>query len=255
MSSNDLKKFDKDGNPLNLIPQADHRVQGNYYKKWLNDPSKVEPSEEDIKCELQLQALSSWEPLSFKIDQRQFNGELDLYKDKWVPYLRREGVSNDREGLLLVGLEGDSPSDSLSMPEARKRTGKKLKETDFTVPTQLYHDLKSLHEPLNYFSPLGRSMLVKTNAGGWFPPHKDWPMLNRDCFRVIAFLSPATASDAYEFIVDHQRMDIVPGRFYYVDTRKTHRTHSWIDDSIHLVLNVPKTWENVIKLMSVTKNY
>jgi hypothetical protein len=108
---------------------------------------------------------------------------------------------------------------------------------------------------LGFFAPLGRAMLVKTNAGGWFPPHKDNPQLTRDTFRIVAFLSRTCASDAYEFEVDGRTWPIVPGKAYYVDTRKTHRTHSWMNNSIHLIINVPKTWENVLKLMSVTQNY
>ncbi len=40
----------------------------------------------------------------------------------------------------------------------------------------------------------------------------------------------------------------------YVDTTKEHRTHSWRNRSIHLIMNIPKTWENVMKLMSVLAN-
>ena len=98
-------------------------------------------------------------------------------------------------------------------------------------------------------------MLVNTHAGGWFPPHKDQPQLTRDTFRIVAFLSRATQHDAYEWEMAGKKWPITPGKAYYVDTRKTHRTHSWFNNSIHLVVNVPKTWENVIKLMSVTQNY
>lgn len=249
----DLKNFDKEGNPLNLIPKVDRTKQGNYYEKWLRNPNRFEPTEEDIKCELQLSALSCFEPLNFLVDYQKFKKEIEPWNDKWVPYLRREGISNDREGLLLIGLEGDTPTDSLSMPEARKRTGRRLDETDFTVPTELYNNLTCLHPLLEFFQPLGRSMLVKVNAGGWFPPHKDWPMLTRDTFRIIAFIGENVDHEAYEWEMDGQRWPIKQNRAYYVDTRKTHRTHSWEDDSIHLVINVPKTWENIIKLMSMTR--
>ena len=88
-------------------------------------------------------------------------------------YLRREGVTNDREGLLLVGAEGDSVGDSLSMPEVRKRLGevpgKRILETDLCYPTEAFHNLTALHPILKMFDKLGRSMLVKLNKGGWFP--------------------------------------------------------------------------------------
>ena len=249
----DLKKFNKDGTELNLTPKIDRSRQGNYYQKYLEDSSRFDPSPDDLKCELQLQALGVFEPLNFLVDYGKFKKEILPYADKWVPYLRREGISNDREGLLLMGLEGDSPSDSLSMPEARKRAGRKLSETEFSTPTQLYKDLTCLHPLLDFFQPLGRTMLVKVNAGGWFPPHKDWPMLTRDTFRIVIFIGSKVDNETYEWEMEGKRWPIKQNRAYYIDTRKTHRTHSWTDGSIHCVVNVPKTWENVIKLMSMTR--
>ena len=251
----DLKKFDKNGKELNLMPLADRSKQANYYAKWLEDPEKFEPTDEDIKCELQLSALTAFEPLNFTIDYGKFKKEIEPWNSSWVPYLRREGISNDREGLCLMGLEGDEPWNSLSMPEARKRVGRKIGETDFNVPTKLYNDLTCLHPLLDYFQPLGRTMLVKTNKGGWFPPHKDSPMLTRKTFRVVAFIGNNVDHESYEWEMDGKIWPIKGNRAYYVDTRKSHRTHSWADNSIHLVMNIPKTWENVIKLMSCTRNY
>jgi len=238
------------------VPKANRFKTANYYYMLMTDPKSVEPSQEDIKCELQLQALSDFEPLKFSVDYYKFKDEMAEFEDKWVNYLPREGITNDREGLLLVGLEGDKCTDSLSLPEARLRAGNpRLNETDFTHPTELYKKLTSLHEILDYWNPIGRSMLVKTNAGGWFPPHKDHPLINRTTFRVVAFIGPFVDHEAYEWEMNGKRWPIQNNRAYYVDTRKTHRTHSWQNDSIHLIMNIPKTWENVIKLMSVTKAY
>lgn len=251
----DLKKFDKNGKPLNLMEKSDRKKVADYYSHWLEHPQDFEPNDEDIKCELQLQALGDWEALNFKVDYKKFREEIKEVQEWWVPYLRREGISNDREGMLIVGLEGDMPNDSLSRPEAIKRTGRFLKESDFAYPTTAYKHLTSLHSVLDYWQPLGRTMIVKVNQGGWFPPHRDSPNLNRDCFRVVTFLGNASANDSYEWWLDEKRRDIVPNCTYYVDTRKVHRTHSWTNDSYHLILNVPKTWENVMKLMSVLRYY
>ena len=35
-------------------------------------------------------------------------------------------------------------------------------------------------------------------------------------------------------------MTIKAGGVYYIDTKKTHRTHAWKDNSLHLVMNIPK---------------
>ena len=82
-------------------------------------------------------------------------------------YLPREGVVNNRTGLCVVGLPGDEPWDSLSMPEARRRTGRKLSECDFNTSTQLYLIKKSLHPLLDYWKPFF-TMIVNSGAGGWF---------------------------------------------------------------------------------------
>lgn len=249
----DLKKYDKDGNLLNVTKKYDKNDKwtgSNYYDWYLQDNKRFDPSDEDIKCELQLQLLGDFESLSLEPNSAKFRQEV---KDiDWVPYLRREGISNDREGILLVGLEGDSPNDSLSRPEAMRRAGRMLRETDFKFPTSAYDHFTSLHPILNHWTGLGRTMIVKTNAGGWFPPHRDSPTLTRDSFRVICFLGNSD-SNSYEWWLGDRRRDVVENITYYVDTTKVHRTHSWSNDSYHLILNVPKTWENVIKLMSVLR--
>lgn len=240
-----------------LMGKSNRRSNANYYEAWKGSNGKrYEPTHEDIKCEMQLDAIGSFEPLMWKFDIHEFKQQMEPWNDKWVPYLQREGWSNNREGLCLHGLDGDKPTDSLSMPEAVIRAkNRNLKETDFAHPTQLYDDLPILHDMLDYFSPLGRTMLVKSNAGGWFPPHRDNPSLTRETFRIVAFLSETTSSEAYAWEMNGRKMDIVPGRAYYVDTRKTHRTFSWQDNSVHLIVNVPKTWENVLKLISATEDY
>ena len=94
--------------------------------KLLNQP-------EDIKCELQLQALSDFERLKFDIDYDEFKKQMKTHEDSGS-YLQREGLSNPRQGLCLFGLPGDSCTDSLSLSEARIRTGnKKLHELDFNT--------------------------------------------------------------------------------------------------------------------------
>jgi hypothetical protein len=216
------------------------------FEKGVFTPPKIL----DLACEMQLDALGDFVPLSFKADLRQFEQEIDSYKDTWVPYLHREGLMNDRQGLNLVGLPGDTPADSLSMPEAMKRTGRKLSELDFDTPTQLYYDLPSLHPILNHFPKLGRCSLVKVNTGGWFPAHRDGVLLQRKTFRIVVFLSN-TGPLAYEWEHDYRVRQIDEGRAYYIDTKKAHRTHSYVQDSIHLVMNIPKTYENILRVCNL----
>lgn len=234
-----------------LIPTNNDSFFGwNFYEKYLRLEDYAKPTPEDIMCEVQLNSLSTQEQLIPYISNDKFTEQIKQYENEWVPYLQRPDYHNDREGLLLFGLEGDNHNDSLSMPEARKRTGiPELKESDFSVPTQFYKDMTCLHELCEYFAPLGRTFIVKANTGSFFPPHKDFPLISRDCFRVVAFFGHVSG---YRWETDGKKLDIIPGKTYYVDTRKTHQTHAWGQQpSYHLIMNIPKTWENVLKLMSI----
>lgn len=225
------------------------KLKVNYLDAY-NEGTITNPKIMDIACEMQLDAIGDFVPLNFKADLFQFQQEIKKYKDMWVPYLHREGVLNDRQGLNLVGLPGDSLTDSLSMPEAMKRTGRRLTELDFDTPTDLYYDLKSIHPLMEAFPKLGRCSLVKVNTGGWFPKHRDGILLQRNTFRIVLFLTN-TGHQHYEWEHDYRVRQIEEGRAYYIDTRKTHRTHSYVHDSIHLVMNIPKTYENVLRVLDM----
>ena len=54
----------------------------------------------------------------------------------------------------------------------------------------------------------------------------------------------------YDWLMDDRKMPIEPGRVYYVNTRKMHRTMAWVDNSHHIILNVPMTTENVSKVIA-----
>ena len=207
----------------------------------------------DLATEMQLDALGDFVPLKIKVDINSFKKEISAYHDKWDPYLHREGSLNDRVGLNMVGLPGDTPQDSISMPEAQKRVGRKLSELDFDTPTQLFHDTPSLHHLMNSFPKLGRCTLVKVNKGGWFPSHRDGVLLNRRAFRIVAFLTN-TGHESYQWEHDYRIRNIEEGRCYYIDTRKQHRTHSYVHDSIHLVMNIPKTYENVLRVIDLLQH-
>lgn len=253
----DLGEFDKD------VSRSDKGLTDNQldkgflsanppaydYLKLYQQNKLPEITMEKLICETQLLSLGNYFPTNFRIDTEQFQRELKPFQDKWTPYLPREGRLNDRQGLCLVGLEGDTYSDSLSIPEATQRTQRVLRESDFNVPTELYHQLPSLHPLFETFFPMGRSFLLRCNEAGWFPPHRDGKWIGRDTFRLVAFLANCGADD-YDWILDGKKIDIVEGRVYYVNTRLTHKTFSMVPNSQHLIMNVPVTLENILKLIS-----
>lgn len=209
---------------------------------------------EQLAVETQLLTLGHVIPLNFMVDLAQLERELVPYKNTWVPYLPRADRMNNRQGLALFGLPGDQMTDGASLPEGRQRAQKDVDELDFNTPTELYSQCKSLHPLFEYFSPVGRSFFVKSNKGGWFYPHRDHPRLFRPSMRIIVFCKNSK-SHQYDWIMDDDRkIQIEEGRAYYINTRLVHRTISYADDSIHLIMNIPVTWGNSQKLLKVLQH-
>ena len=95
---------------------------------------------------------------------------------------------------------------------------------------------------------------MKLNKGGHFVPHRDHPGMPSDTFRLGVFLNNCGTMD-YDWIMGaDNKVRIDHGQAYYINTRVTHRTISWVDDSIHLIMNIPMTNDNVSKLIGSLKH-
>lgn len=208
----------------------------------------------NVADELALLSLGDCEPLTWKINTSQFMEEIRRFDNDWVPYLPRTDRVNSRTSLTLTNLPGKTHKDNPSQAQASYAAGRKVFEEEFCMPTEVYHACPSLHGLLNTFSPLGRTFLVKANTGGYFVPHRDHPASPRESLRIIVFLNNC---DTYEYdwiFGADNKIPIELGRAYYANTKKTHRTISWVDDSIHLIINVPFTSENVSKVIAHLKH-
>jgi len=199
--------------------------------------------------ELALLALGPFEPLNFSIDLNKYREEISQFDNDWVDYLKRTDRPNNRKAMTLMSLPGKTHKENTSLAEASYAAGRQLKETEFTQPTDVYKACTSLHPVLGNFAPLGRSLIVRCDIGGYFVPHRDEPSMPRDCFRLVAFLNNCGPMD-YDWLMSDRKMHIEMGRVYYVNTRMTHRTISWVNNSQHLILNVPFTSDNVAKVIA-----
>lgn len=211
------------------------------------DASKVDP--ETIARELVLLNLGPFEPLKIHIDLGQFMQEIAAFDNDWVDYLPRTDRPNNRQALTLTNLLGKTHKDVPSLAEASYAARKRLSELDFSQQTDVYKHCKSLQGFLDMWTPLGRTFIVKSNTGGYFVPHRDHPSMPRDVFRLIVFLNNCGPLQ-YDWLMDDRKMNIQMGQVYYVNTRMTHRTISWVDNSQHLILNIGFTNENVAKVIA-----
>jgi hypothetical protein len=216
-------------------PGISGRAQG-YNPKFITN--------EMLANELTLSNLGAFEPLNIKIDCGQFMQEIAYFDQDWQDYLPRTDRPNNRKSLTLTCLPG---SDHKTNPSPS--AGRRLSELEFNQPTEVYERCHSIKWFLDQWQPLGRTFLVKSNIGGYFVPHRDHPSMPRDVFRLVVFLNNCGPLD-YDWWMDDRKLQIEHGRVYYVNTRHTHRTISWINDSIHLILNVPMTSSNVAKVVS-----
>ena len=207
-----------------------------------------------VADELALLCLGDCEPLTWKIDTWQFSEEIKQFENEWVDYLPRTDRVNSRKALALTNLPGMTHRDNPSHGQACYAAGRYVNEAEFCVPTDVYKACPSLHGLLDTFGPLGRTFLVKCGTGGYFVPHRDHPTAPRDSLRIIVFLKNCGTYE-YDWIFGaDQKIAIEEGRAYYANTRKTHRTVSWVDNSIHLIMNVPFTSENVSKVLAHLKH-
>jgi hypothetical protein len=205
---------------------------------------------ETVANELALLNLGDFEPLNIKINTNRFMEEIKQYDGDWVDYLPRTDRPNNRQGLVLTNLPGKTHQDNPSLAQASVEARRRLSENDFYEKTEVYNTCTSLHPLLEEFQPLGRSFLVKSNIGGHFVPHRDHPTMPRESFRLAVFLNNC-APLQYDWLIDTDRkLPIEMGRVYYINTRKTHRTISWVNDSIHLIMNIPFDSNNVAKVLA-----
>jgi hypothetical protein len=219
-------------------------------KKKLHKFPNGEVTQETLMNDLGLLNLGFFEPLQFSIDTEQYKKEIQMFKDDWVDYLPKKDRPNNRQSLVISNLPGKTHQDNPSKPQARRAAGRKLDDIDFNEFTELYHSCQSLQPICDAFSPLGRTFIVRSNFGGYFPPHRDEPSIPRRCFRIVVFLQNCGAQQYDWFMQDDKKLMIEHGRAYYLNTRMTHRTISWNDESDHMIINIPMTTENVEKVIS-----
>jgi hypothetical protein len=199
--------------------------------------------------ELALLNLGPFEPLNIHIDLQKYLQEIKEFDGQWVDYLPRTDRPNNRQALTLTNLSGKTHQDVPSLAEASYAAGRRLSELEFNEKTDVYNACTSLQPFLDSWQPLGRTFIVQSNTGGYFVPHRDHPSMPRECFRLICFLNNCGPLQ-YDWLMDDRKMNIQMGQVYYVNTRMTHRTISWVDNSQHLILNVPFTTDNVAKVIA-----
>ena len=85
--------------------------------------SNADISTEHLMCEMQLSAIGCWEPLDFSIEQPIWEEDKNRLKDLWRPFQPKEGITNDRDSILLFGLEGDTATSPTGLSHVHVKLG------------------------------------------------------------------------------------------------------------------------------------
>lgn len=173
-----------------------------------------------------------------------------LTHDGWKQYNPRK--MNNRFGLSVTSLDGEYSGvpDLDSLLEYNKENGTNHSEHNFTKRTPIVDDIPELKTLLDMFSPLGRCHFLRINSGGFFPPHRDnGSSIPSPTFRVIVPIAN-TSHHQWKWIHEDKLITLETGRAYCINTSKEHSVFSFVDDCIILVMNVPASAYNCLKISS-----
>lgn len=193
---------------------------------------------------LHLSSLGDIVPLDFTIDIKKIQKELENFNNDWKQYNPRKPYN--RQGLSITSLDGKLTGipDLDSLFEFNKLNNTNVTEVDINTKTSVADKVVSLNPLLDIFDTIGRSHFIKLNQGGFFPPHRDGKILEVTCFRILTMCHNCDPKQ-FVFLYENKKIDLEPGRPYYVNTRKEHSVFSYVDNSVQCVLNIPLTKENV----------
>lgn len=189
-------------------------------------------------------------PLKISFDGKSFVE----YTEKHFAYKRYNPRKEiNRYGLSLTSLDGGTSGvpDLDSLIEYNNEHGLELWEEDFYVKTEAFTD--KLQYLMKGFDPyIFRSHVLKIPPGGFFPPHRD-QISDIKSFRIIVPLKNCTMKGMY-FLLENKKLEWEEGRFYFLDTVKTHCLFNASSSltSYWLVFNIGlcrKTFYNIVDLV------
>lgn len=193
-----------------------------------------------------LNSIGDVVPLNLSINVSKLKNELETIDQNLWKIYNPSSRTNNRYGLSLTSIDGsDSGVNLTSLIEYNKQHETNYTELSFRTKTKAYYHCESLHPVFNLFGDyIGRSHLLKVDAGGYFPPHRDSPGWACETFRVLV-MGPKSVPPFFNFVLEDRILNLQQGRVYFINTRKMHSVFSTTNNTIQLVLNVELCKESV----------
>lgn len=171
--------------------------------------------------------------------------QIETESQNWKQYNPRKKIN--RWGRSLTSLDGHNTGipDLDSLYEYNKLNGTNYRESDFRTLTDEGKKFEFLTESFD----LGRSHLIKLDAGGYFPYHRD---LGPEVFRLIYCVSGCEPTNLV-WIIDDKVVKLQNRRWYYVNTKKVHATFAFNTCvfAVFNVINNEKGFTNIKKVFEI----
>jgi len=165
--------------------------------------------------------------LPLRFDEKKLLYDLDLIlSEEWKPHFNKRGYTGDWKSIPLYAPNGDH--NNIFAAQAEKSP---------ILETILMKDCQYFKEVLSHFHcPLLSVRLLNLGVGAYIKPHKDHELgYENGCFRLHI---PITTNKEVEFILDGNRLTMLPGECWYTNVNYTHSVaNRGASDRVHLVID------------------
>lgn len=195
---------------------------------------------DDLQALVKFLAMEDWMKLKIDWNPNQASNELDQYpRDTWPRYNPRKPI--ERYCLDLTQIPGGNANVS-SLAEYNRANGTDYKNHDFTEFTPEYHNLPEIQKLIEPFQKwIGRTHVIRIDAGGYFPPHYDTIVADPSVYdvRLVAAIRNVTPRN-FKWLhdTDEKVMPMNNGDVFIVNTAKPHSVFSFSDDATIVVANL-----------------
>jgi len=181
--------------------------------------------------------------LKLKINEHEVEQQLEQFKENWCPYNAKKDIHNNRWGLPITSHTGDVMDNYHlnSFGHMQRYHDVEMKEENFTTPTEVYKSIPQLAKLVDEFSPdIGRVHLLRVDQGGYFPPHRDFPGVGPEYFRLLCVFGKCKPEN-FVHMLDGKPFYPDPGFLYFINFQKDHSVFSFSDGLYALILTVKLT--------------
>lgn len=184
--------------------------------------------------------LGSYTKLNLYVNEYEIREQLKQFDNNWCPYNVKKDTVNNRWGLPITSHTGDVMDNYHlnSFGYMQRYHDIEMKEENFTTPTEVYHKIPELARLVDIFSPdIGRVHLLRVDKGGFFPPHRDFPGIAPEYFRLLLVFGNCSDFNYVQLLHD-QIFRPERNHLYFVNFQLNHSVFSFSDNLYSLILTV-----------------